>query len=152
LDYIDKETNERFFPQVIETSFGIERLIVAIICSAYEEDEINGNRRTYLSFHPKIAPVKVAVLPLVKNNEALVKVARELFSKLQKKWNVSWDSAGSMGRRYRRADEVGVPYCVCVDFDTLVDETVTVRDRDSTGQTRVHMNEVPTYLSKIFDD
>jgi len=152
LDYFDEETKEKFIPHVIEPSLGVDRLILALICSAYAEDEINGEKRNYLSFHPSIAPVKVAVLPLVKNKEPLVKAARGLFEKLQRRWNVSWDQTGAIGRRYRRADEVGVPFCVTVDFETIEDDgAVTVRDRDSTEQVRIPMDEVVPYLSKMID-
>eukprot|EP00584_Thalassiosira_punctigera_P017595 CAMPEP_0172555322 /NCGR_PEP_ID=MMETSP1067-20121228/58355_1 /TAXON_ID=265564 ORGANISM="Thalassiosira punctigera, Strain Tpunct2005C2" /NCGR_SAMPLE_ID=MMETSP1067 /ASSEMBLY_ACC=CAM_ASM_000444 /LENGTH=568 /DNA_ID=CAMNT_0013343837 /DNA_START=149 /DNA_END=1855 /DNA_ORIENTATION=+ len=152
LDYFDEENKEKFIPHVIEPSLGVDRLILALICSAYAEDEINGEKRNYLSFHPSIAPVKVAVLPLVKNKEPLVKAARGLFEKLQRRWNVSWDQTGAIGRRYRRADEVGVPYCVTVDFETIEEDgAVTVRDRDSTEQVRIPMDEVIPYLSKMID-
>jgi glycyl-tRNA synthetase len=152
LDYFDEETKEKFIPHVIEPSLGVDRLILALICSAYAEDEINGEKRNYLSFHPSIAPVKVAVLPLVKNKEPLVKAARELYEKLKKRWNVQWDQTGAIGRRYRRADEVGVPFCVTVDFETIEsDGAVTVRDRDSTDQVRIPMDEVVPYLSKMID-
>ena len=152
LDYFDEETKERFVPHVIEPSLGVDRLILALICSAYAEDEINGEKRNYLSFHPSIAPVKVAVLPLVKNKEALVSAARGLFAQLQGRWNVSWDQAGAIGRRYRRADEVGVPYCVTVDFETIEEDgAVTVRDRDTTEQVRIPMDEVMGYLGKAID-
>ncbi|KAL9189911.1 hypothetical protein ACHAXT_009586 [Thalassiosira profunda] len=152
LDYFDEETKEKFIPHVIEPSLGVDRLILALICSAYAEDKINGEKRNYLSFHPSIAPVKVAVLPLVKNKEPLVKAARGLFEKLQRRWNVVWDQAGAIGRRYRRADEVGVPYCVTVDFETIEEDgAVTVRDRDTTEQVRIPMDEVIPYLSKMID-
>ncbi|EED95563.1 glycyl tRNA synthetase [Thalassiosira pseudonana CCMP1335] len=152
LDYFDEETKEKFIPHVIEPSLGVDRLILALICSAYAEDEINGEKRNYLSFHPSIAPVKVSVLPLVKNKEPLVKAARELFEKLQRRWNCQWDQTGAIGRRYRRADEIGVPFCVTVDFETIEDDgAVTVRDRDSTEQVRIPMDEVVPYLSKMID-
>ncbi|KAL7505565.1 hypothetical protein ACHAXN_003018 [Cyclotella atomus] len=152
LDYFDEETKEKFIPHVIEPSLGVDRLILALICSAYAEDEINGEKRSYLSFHPSIAPVKVAVLPLVKNKEPLVEAARDLFDKLSKRWNVQWDQTGAIGRRYRRADEVGVPFCVTVDFETIeVNAGVTIRDRDSTDQVRIPIDEVIPYLSKMID-
>jgi glycyl-tRNA synthetase len=152
LDYFDEETKEKFIPHVIEPSLGVDRLILALICSAYAEDEINGEKRSYLSFHPSIAPVKVAVLPLVKNKEPLVEAARDLFDKLSKRWNVQWDQTGAIGRRYRRADEVGVPFCVTVDFETIEDNAgVTIRDRDSTDQVRIPIDEVIPYLSKMID-
>merc|ERR1712176_1516431 len=149
LEYFDNETKEKFIPHVIEPSLGVDRCILALICSAYAEDEINGEKRNYLAFHPSIAPVKVAVLPLVKNKEPLVKAARELFNMLQTRWNVSWDQTGAIGRRYRRADEVGVPFCVSVDFETIEnDGAVTIRDRDSTEQIRIQMDDVVDYLGK----
>jgi glycyl-tRNA synthetase len=152
LDYYDEVTKEKFIPHVIEPSLGVDRLILALICSAYAEDEINGEKRNYLSFHPSIAPVKVAVLPLVKNKEPLVKAARELFEKLQRRWNVAWDQTGAIGRRYRRNDEIGVPFCITVDFETIEDDgAVTIRDRDSTEQVRIPMDEVIPYLSKQID-
>jgi glycyl-tRNA synthetase len=105
-----------------------------------------------LKFDPKIAPIKVAVLPLVKNKEALVGVARVLFEKLQMRWNCQWDASGAIGRRYRRADEVGVPFCVTVDFETIEsDNAVTIRDRDSTEQVRIPLDQVVEYLSKAID-
>jgi len=147
LDYFDDVTKEKFIPHVIEPSLGVDRCILALICSAYAEDEINGEKRNYLAFHPSIAPIKVAVLPLVKNKEPLVKAARGLFEKLQVHWNVSWDQSGAIGRRYRRNDEVGVPFCVTVDFETIEDDgAVTIRDRDSTEQVRIPMEDVVEYL------
>mmetsp|Transcript_29857 Transcript_29857/g.62814 ORF Transcript_29857/g.62814 Transcript_29857/m.62814 type:complete len:581 (+) Transcript_29857:123-1865(+) len=152
LDYYDEETKEKYIPHVIEPSLGVDRLILALICSAYAEDEINGEKRNYLSFHPSIAPVKVAVLPLVKNKEPLVKAARGLFEKLQRRWNCQWDQTGAIGRRYRRADEIGVPFCVTVDFETIEEDgAVTIRDRDSTEQVRIPMDDVIPYLSKAID-
>lgn len=126
--------------------------MLALICSAYAEDEVGGEKRSLLKFDPKIAPVKVAVLPLVKNKEALVSVARDLFDKLRMRWNCQWDTSGAIGRRYRRADEVGTPFCVTIDFDTIEkDNTVTIRDRDTTEQVRIPMEDVMTYLSKAID-
>ena len=126
--------------------------MLALICSAYAEDEVGGEKRSLLKFDPKIAPIKAAVLPLVKNKEALVSVARELFEKLQKRWNVQWDATGAIGRRYRRADEVGTPFCITVDFETIEeDNAVTIRDRDTTEQVRIPLSEVESYLSKAID-
>jgi len=131
---------------------GVDRLVLALICSAYAEDEVGGEKRSLLKFHPSIAPIKVSVLPLVKNKEALVSVARELFDKLRLRWNCQWDATGAIGRRYRRADEVGTPFCVTVDFETIEkDNAVTIRDRDTTEQVRVPMDEVISYLSKHID-
>ena len=152
LDYFDEELKEKYIPHCIEPSLGVDRLMLALICSAYAEDEVGGEKRSLLKFDPKIAPIKVAVLPLVKNKEALVKVARDLFEKLQKRWNVQWDAAGAIGRRYRRADEVGTPFCITVDFETIEDDNaVTIRDRDTTEQVRIPLDEVIPYLSKAID-
>lgn len=152
LDYFDDQTKEKYIPHVIEPSLGVDRLILALICSAYAEDEVNGEKRNFLKFSPKIAPVKVAVLPLLKNKEELVSVARDLYDELKKRWNVSWDATGAVGRRYRRQDEVGTPFCITIDFDTIEkDAGVTIRDRDTTEQIRLPMDEVIPYLSKQID-
>jgi glycyl-tRNA synthetase len=152
LEYFDEQTKEKYLPHVIEPSLGVDRLLLAIICSAYAEDEVGGEKRTFLKFHPKIAPIKAVVLPLLKNKDSLVGVARELFEKLQKRYNVMWDSAGAIGRRYRRADEIGVPFCITIDFETIEDNAgVTIRDRDTTEQVRVPLDEVIPYLSKHID-
>lgn len=152
LDYFDEQTKEKYIPHCIEPSLGVDRLMLALICSAYAEDEVGGEKRSLLKFDPKIAPIKACVLPLVKNKEALVSVARELFEKLQRRWNVQWDATGAIGRRYRRADEVGVPFCITVDFETIEDDNaVTIRDRDTTDQVRIPIDEVIPYLSKAID-
>jgi len=149
LDYFDDATKEKYIPHCIEPSLGVDRLILALICSAYAEDEVGGEKRNFLKFHPSIAPVKVSVLPLLKNKEALVSVARELYDKLKMRWNVSWDASGAIGRRYRRADEVGTPYCITIDFDTIEkNEGVTIRDRDTTEQIRLPLDEVIPYLEE----
>lgn len=152
MDYYDDQTKEKYIPHCIEPSLGVDRLMLALICSAYTEDEIGGEKRSLLKFDPKVAPIKAAVLPLVKNKDELVKVARGLFEKLQLRWNVAWDATGAIGRRYRRADEVGTPFCITVDFETIEeDNAVTVRDRDTTEQVRIPLDEVIPYLSKAID-
>jgi glycyl-tRNA synthetase len=152
LDYFDDVAKEKYIPHCIEPSLGVDRLILALICSAYAEDEVNGEKRNFLKFHPSIAPIKVSVLPLLKNKEQLVSVARELYDKLKMRWNVSWDATGAVGRRYRRADEVGTPFCITVDFETIEDDAgVTIRDRDTTEQIRLPIDEVIPYLSKQID-
>jgi glycyl-tRNA synthetase len=152
LEYFDEQTKEKYIPHCIEPSLGVDRLMLALICSAFAEDEVGGEKRSLLKFSPKIAPIKVAVLPLVKNKEALVAVARQLFDKLRLRWNVQWDAAGAIGRRYRRADEVGVPFCITIDFDTIeTDNAVTVRDRDTTEQIRIPLDEIVDYLSRAID-
>lgn len=141
--YTIKGTNESFVPHVIEPSFGVERALMAVISEAYREDEVNGEKRVYLKFPEHLAPIRFAVSPLLKNKPELVDKAKEVFSLLKKKYsNVMWDDNGNIGKRYRRQDEIGTPYCVVIDFDTLSDGTVTVRDRDTTEQKRVMSEEI----------
>ncbi|MDB5167472.1 MAG: glycyl tRNA synthetase [Candidatus Saccharibacteria bacterium] len=143
MEYTVKGTNTKFVPHVIEPSFGVERAIMAVLSSAYTEDEVNGEKRVYLKLPEHLAPVKYAVSPLLKNKEELVAKAREVYSALKKKHgNVMWDDNGNIGKRYRRQDEIGTPHCVVIDFDSLEDNTVTVRDRDSTEQRRVSIEEL----------
>jgi len=152
LEFYDDQTKEKYIPHCIEPSLGVDRLLLAVLCSAYDEDEVGGEKRTVLRFQPNIAPVKAAVFPLLKNKEALVDTAKELYDKLKRRWNVAWDVSGAIGRRYRRADEIGVPFCITVDFETIEDDAgVTIRDRDSTEQIRLPINEVIPYLSKRID-
>jgi len=153
LDYFDEVTKERYIPHVIEPSLGVDRLVLALICSAYREDTIKDEKRNYLAFHPRMAPVKVSVLPLLKNKEVLVEVARELYDELKLRWNVDYDASGAIGRRYRRADEIGTPFCITIDFDTVEKDgkTVTIRDRDTTEQIRMKMEDVIPYLSEQID-
>lgn len=138
LSYLDDATGERFVPHVIEPSFGVDRTVLAVLVSAYAEDDLGGDLRTYLKFAPSVAPVKAAVFPLLKNKPELVAKARDIYSSLKKTTpQVMWDDNGNIGKRYRRQDEIGTPYCVTVDFQTLEDGTVTVRDRDTGEQKRL---------------
>jgi glycyl-tRNA synthetase len=139
LSYFDEETKERFLPHCIEPSFGVERTMLAVLSDAYTEDEIDGEKRVYMKFSPKIAPVKVAVFPLLKNKPQLVEKAREIYLMLKKQIpGVVFDDNGNIGKRYRRQDEIGTPFCVTIDFDTVEKNVgVTVRDRDSGKQERV---------------
>ncbi|OGL31320.1 glycine--tRNA ligase [Candidatus Saccharibacteria bacterium RIFCSPHIGHO2_12_FULL_41_12] len=149
MEYRTKDGKESFVPHVIEPSFGVERLLMAVLVSAYTEDEINGEKRTYLKLPAHLAPVKVAVSPLLKNKPELVKKAQEVYKMLKKEYgNVMWDDNGNIGKRYRRQDEIGTPYCITIDFDTLEDNTVTIRDRDTAEQKRVKINDVNKDLSK----
>jgi glycine--tRNA ligase len=143
MEYTIKGTNEKFVPHVIEPSFGVERVLMAVLSSAYREDEQNGSRRVYLALPEHLAPVKFAVSPLLKNKPELVEKAREIYANLSKKnpGRVMWDDNGNIGKRYRRQDEIGTPYCVVVDFQTLEDDTVTVRERDTTEQRRVKVED-----------
>ncbi len=143
MDYNVKGTNEKFVPHVIEPSFGVERTLMAVLSAAYTEDEINGEKRVFLKFPEHLAPVKYAVSPLLKNKPELVTKAREVYKLLKKKYGaVMWDDNGNIGKRYRRQDEIGTPYCVVVDFDTLDDNAVTIRNRDTTEQKRVAISEL----------
>ena len=144
MEYTIKGTNEKFVPHVIEPSFGVERALMAVLSSAYREDEQNGSTRVYLALPEHLAPVKFAVSPLLKNKPELVEKAREIYASLSKKnpGRVMWDDNGNIGKRYRRQDEIGTPHCVVVDFQTLEDDTVTVRERDTTEQRRVKVEEL----------
>ncbi len=143
MEYTVKGTNEKFIPHVIEPSFGVERALMAVLSTAYHEDEVNGEKRIYLKFPEHLAPIKYAVSPLLKNKPELVAKAREVYDILKKKHgNVMWDDNGNIGKRYRRQDEIGTPYCVVIDFDTLDDNTVTIRDRDTTEQKRVAVTDL----------
>ena len=146
LTYRDEITNEKFTPHVIEPSAGADRATLAFLCEAYNEDSAPDDKgkmqtRTVLSLHPRIAPLKAAVFPLVKK-DGMPEVAKEIYSALKQKFNVFYDEKGAVGRRYRRQDEAGTPYCITVDGDTLTDKTVTIRDRDSLEQTRVKVDDV----------
>ena len=143
MEYTIKGTNDKFIPHVIEPSFGVERALMAVLTAAYTEDEVNGEKRVYLKLPEHIAPVKYAVSPLLKNKPELVEKAREVYKVLKAKHSaVMWDDNGNIGKRYRRQDEIGTPYCVVIDFDTLEDNTVTVRDRDTTEQKRVQVTDL----------
>ena len=143
MEYTVKGTNEKFVPHVIEPSFGVERALMAVLCSSYREDEQNGEKRVYLALPEHLAPYKFCVSPLLKNKPELVEKAREVYQTLKAKYgNVTWDDNGNIGKRYRRQDEIGTPHCIVIDFDTLEDGTVTVRDRDTTEQRRVQIAEL----------
>lgn len=144
MEYVVKGSNEKFVPHVIEPSFGVERAVMAVLCEAYTEDEVNGEKRVYLKLPEHLAPVKYCVSPLLKNKPELVAKAQEVYKALQAKHgNVMWDDNGNIGKRYRRQDEIGTPYCVVIDFETLEgDGTVTVRNRDTTEQTRVSIDQL----------
>ncbi|MCA9350503.1 glycine--tRNA ligase [Candidatus Nomurabacteria bacterium] len=143
MDYIIKGTNQKIVPHVIEPSFGVERTVMAVLSEAYKEDEINGEKRVYLALPDHLAPLKFAVSPLLKNKPELVNKAREVYEALKKKHgNVMWDDNGNIGKRYRRQDEIGTPHCIVIDFETLENDTVTVRDRDTTNQSRLKISEL----------
>jgi glycyl-tRNA synthetase len=150
LDYMDPETNEKFLPHVIEPTFGVERTVLAALINAYHEDEApdekgKSEKRVVMRFAPKLAPIKAAILPLMKK-DPLGPAGRDLFNKLKKHFVVEYDESGSIGKRYRRHDELGTPFCFTVDFQTIEDQTVTVRDRDSMKQERIKIADVQRYL------
>jgi glycyl-tRNA synthetase len=152
LSYFDQAANERYIPYVIEPAAGLSRSLMTFLVDAWTEDEAPNtkggvDKRTVLRLDPRLAPVKVAVLPLSRN-EALTPKARDLAAELRGLWNVEFDDAGAIGRRYRRQDEIGTPYCVTVDFDTLEDNAVTVRERDSMSQERISLEGVRTWLAE----
>lgn len=143
MEYRPKDGGEPYVPHVIEPSFGLERAIMAVLTAAYTEDEVNGEKRIYLKLPEHLAPVKYAVSPLLKNKPELVAKAKEVYAQLKKQHGaVMWDDNGNIGKRYRRQDEIGTPHCVVIDFQTLEDNTVTVRDRDTTEQTRSLVTEL----------
>jgi glycyl-tRNA synthetase len=149
LEYRPKDGASAFIPHVIEPTFGVDRHVMAVLSNAYTEDEVNGEKRIYLKIPSHLAPVKVAVSPLLKNKPELVAKAREVYKMLKKQVNgeVMWDDNGNIGKRYRRQDEIGTPYCVTIDFQTLDDETITVRERDTTKQNRVEIGGLLNTIS-----
>ncbi len=146
LKYTDPKTQEKFFPHVIEPSFGLERTMLAVLCEAYYEDK--KNKRIVLKFKPHIAPIKVAVFPLLANKPKLVKKAKQVYDNLKTNFHTAWDDRGNIGKRYYAQDEAGTPYCVTVDFDSLKQDDVTVRDRDTMNQDRVEIKKLAEYLNK----
>ena len=147
LSYLDQTTNERYVPYCIEPSLGADRVALAFLVEAYDEEELDGGKdvRTVLHFHPALAPFKAAVLPLSKK---LSDKAGEVYAMLSKSFPVDYDETGSIGKRYRREDEIGTPFCITVDFDTETDDTVTVRDRDTMEQIRLPIDELVSYISE----
>jgi len=150
LRYTDPQTSEKYVPWILETSAGLGRMFLAFMCDAYQEEKVGDEIRTVLKISPRLSPVKVAVFPLLKNKPELVSKAREVYESLNKQFRVEWDDNGNVGKRYRRQDEIGTPYCVTVDFDTLNDQAVTVRDRDTMKQERIEIEKLPEYLKGKF--
>lgn len=149
LRYTDPETAEKYIPWILETSMGLGRVFLAVLCDAYYEDEKDGETRVVLKLAPHLAPVKACVSPLLKNKPELVSKAREVYSALKKEIpNIVWDDNGNIGKRYRRQDEIGTPFCVVVDFESLDDESVTVRHRDSGEQERIKIGQLGVYLAE----
>jgi glycyl-tRNA synthetase len=146
LSYFDQGLNQRYFPYVIEPSAGADRATLAFLVDAYEEEA----ERTVLRFHPRIAPIKAAVFPLV-NKDGMPETAEQIFKTLKKRWNTFYDDKGAVGRRYRRQDEAGTPFCITVDGETSKDQAVTIRHRDSMAQDRIAMDKVVEYLAKYLE-
>jgi glycyl-tRNA synthetase len=147
LRYWDEQTREKYIPYIIETSAGCDRTLLTCLVDAYHEEEVKGEMRVSLRLHPRIAPFKAAILPLVKK-QGMPEVARKLYDDLRKRFKVFYDEGGAVGRRYRRMDEIGTPYCFTVDGQTLEDETVTIRDRDTMEQSRYRIADIPALLDK----
>ncbi|MDD5726502.1 MAG: glycine--tRNA ligase [Patescibacteria group bacterium] len=146
LSYMDPKTQEKFMPHIVESSAGVGRTVLAILSEAYTEEDVDGEQRIVMKFPKKLSPVKVAIFPLLKNKPDLVKKAHDLYVALRQQFVCEFDDNGNVGKRYRRQDEIGTPYCITVDFDTLENDTVTVRDRDSMKQDRVAIKELEAWL------
>jgi len=146
LSYFNEGTKEKILPYVIEPSGGVDRTILALLVDAYREEEVNGEKRTVLSLHPKLAPIKAAILPLVKKDPELVKIAQQIYENLKPHFFVEYDEDGTVGKRYRRQDEIGTPFCITVDSDSLNDNTVTIRHRDTMQQDRIEITQVAKWL------
>lgn len=156
LQYFDPERNENYVPFVVETSIGCDRMFLALVSQALQEETVpdaqgKESTRIVMKIHPALSPVKVAVLPLLKNKEPLTKLAKDVFDQLKMKFNCQYDEKDAIGRRYRRQDAIGTPYCVTIDFDSLEDNTVTIRDRDSLQQERVSIDQLDSIISKKVD-
>ena len=149
LTYTDPFTNETYIPYVIEPSVGVDRMFLALLCSAYDVEQLENDERVVMRFNKKVAPIKIGVLPLSKKLE---EPALEIFNKLSKNYRCEYDTTGSIGKRYRRQDEIGTPFCITVDFDTLEDNCVTVRERDSMKQERIKIDDLPIYFFKQFNE
>ena len=145
MTYFDPFEQEKYIPYFVETSVGLDRTVLMLLCDAYYEEEVRDDTRSVLRFHPEIAPIRAAIFPLVKK-EGLPEIAHDIEDDLRQHFNVKYDERGSMGKRYRRMDEAGTPFCITVDFDTKEDNTVTVRDRDSMEQDRVAIDQLATYI------
>ena len=149
MSYLDPTTNEKYVPYVIEPSLGADRVALAFLVDAYDEEELEGGDvRTVMHLHPALAPYKAAILPLSKK---LSEKALEVYADLSKKFNLEYDETGSIGKRYRRQDEIGTPFCITIDFDTLEDEAVTIRNRDTMQQERIKISELEAYIEKSLE-
>jgi glycyl-tRNA synthetase len=146
LEYLDEESGEKFIPHVIEPSLGVDRSFLALLCEHYKEEGEGDKKRVYLALPPQLAPYKAAVFPLLKNKPELVAKAKAIYDGLRKDYLIAWDDRGNVGKRYYSQDEIGTPYCITVDFDTLEDDTVTIRDRDTAEQQRIAISELKNFI------
>ena len=147
MEYLDPETNERYIPYVIEPSVGVERTFLTVLCDAYHEEELeDGTTREVMKFHPYLAPYKACILPLVKKYHS--EKAMEIYKKLSKSFMVTYDESGSIGKRYRREDAMGTPYCITIDEETINNSTVTIRDRDTMEQTTIKVEDIEKYIEE----
>lgn len=151
LNYLDPATNEKFIPHVVETSAGVGRTFLAVLSEAYREEEVEGDVRVVLSISPKLAPIKIAVFPLLKNKPELVAKARAVFDVLKKDWRCEFDDNGNIGKRYRRQDEIGTPFCLTIDFDSLENDDVTIRYRDTMKQERIKIAELENFFRQAIN-
>ncbi len=147
LEYTDPFTMKKFIPHVIEPAVGVNRLFLMVLCNAYQKDE--AKNRLVLKLNQNLAPYQLAVFPLLKNKEELVDKAREIFKQLQKKYSVAWDERGNIGKRYLSQDELGTPYCLTIDFETLEDNSVTIRHRDDASQERIKLDNLQHHLANL---
>lgn len=149
LQYLDQQSHEKYFPYIIESSGGVDRSFFFLILDAYQEEKLkNGETRIVLKIHPKIAAYKIAVIPLAANKPELIDLAEKIYSRLSLKYTVDFDDSSNIGKKYRRQDEIGTPWCLTVDFQTLQDKTVTLRDRDNLNQIRLKIEEVDNWLER----
>jgi glycyl-tRNA synthetase len=149
LSYRDPVTNEKYLHYIVETSGGVDRSFFFLLLDAYREEKLeNGEKRTYLKLHPKISAYKMAIFPLASNKPELIDKAQDIFDQLSQNYSIDWDDSSNIGKKYRRADEIGTPWCLVVDFQTLEDNTVSIRDRDTMKQIRIKSDQVDTWLKK----
>ena len=151
LQYFNQVTGERYFPYVIEPSGGVDRAVLAFLVDAYDEEEVQGKIRTVLRFDSKLSPIKIAVLPLLKKNGEIVELSKKIKKQLQKKWRTVYDDSAAIGKLYRRQDEIGTCYCLTVDVDSLSDNQVTIRDRDTMEQERISVDKIEQYFINKFE-
>jgi len=151
LEYLDPVSGEKFVPHVIEPTFGLDRTILVALLAAYHEEKVEGEERVVMKFPLAIAPIKIAIFPLLKNKPQLVDKAKEIYNLLKQQYTCEFDDNGNIGKRYRRQDEIGTPFCITVDFDSLENNDVTIRDRDTMKQERIKIDELKEYFEGRFN-